>query len=340
MAVKIGHASGDERGKISGGKAGDQTGKEVCSRNWYKHSKGWYTAIPTDPEMLEYIATAAERAVANNDIGYDQSQNRTLWNNVKDKGYDPAKTTKAVETDCAELGALCAQYALEKTGKNVVVADSYSASLINNLVKTGYFKKLTADKYTNQDSYLLRGMIQATRTKGHVWIILSNGSKASLKEFYGNNVTVTEKPLTFGDRTLRNGSEGEDVAQLQSYLIQLGYDCGSWGADGDFGDATEIAVKEFQTDNKLEVDGIVGPMTYAALEAALRDKVVIEPKKVKIINGNCYVRTKPNTSGSIINTAHKNETYTYLNEKSEDGWHKIDFNGKEGWVSGKYSELI
>ena len=35
MAVKIGHASIDERGKISGGKAGDQTGKEVCIRDWY-----------------------------------------------------------------------------------------------------------------------------------------------------------------------------------------------------------------------------------------------------------------------------------------------------------------
>lgn len=342
MAVKIGHASGDERGKISGGKAGDQTGKEVCSRNWYKHSKGWYTAIPTDPEMLEYIATAAERAVANNNIGYDQSQNRTLWNDVKDKGYDPAKTTKAVETDCAELGALCAQYALEKTGKKVVVADSYSASLINNLVKTGYFKKLTADKYTNQDGYLLRGMIQATRTKGHVWIILSNGSKASLKEFYGNNVTTApEKPLAFGDRTLRNGSEGEDVAQLQSYLIQLGYDCGSWGADGDFGDATELAVEAFQRDNKLEIDGIVGPMTYAALEAALRDKVVVNAKQVKIIGGNCYVRTEPRTDiNNKIGTAHKGDIYTYLGEISEEGWHKIDFKGKQGWVSGKYSDLV
>lgn len=342
MAVKIGHASSDEKGKISGGKAGDQTGKEVYTRNWYKHSKGWYTVIPTDPEMLEYIATAAERACANNDIGYDQTNNRSLWKNVKPYDYDPAKTTKAVETDCAELGALCAQYALEKTGKKVEVADSYSANLLNNLVKTGYFKKLTSDKYTNQDSYLLRGMIQATRTKGHVWIILSNGSKASLKEFYGNNVTITpEKPISFGDRTLKNGSTGEDVKQLQSYLIQLGYDCGSWGNDGDFGDATEIAVKEFQTDHNLEIDGIVGSKTYDAINFALQDKMIKNPKKVKIINGNCYVRTTPLTgTNNQLGTAHKNDIYEYLNEKSEDGWFKIKFKNQEGWVSGKYSELI
>ena len=35
MSVKIGHASIDERGKARGGAAGDQTGREVYTRNWY-----------------------------------------------------------------------------------------------------------------------------------------------------------------------------------------------------------------------------------------------------------------------------------------------------------------
>ena len=35
MSVKIGHASIDENNKASGGKSGDQTGKEICIRNWY-----------------------------------------------------------------------------------------------------------------------------------------------------------------------------------------------------------------------------------------------------------------------------------------------------------------
>ena len=190
MAVKIGHASISEKGTITG-QAGDQNGKEVFTRNWYKHSKGWVTLIPTDPAMLESTAVAMEHACANDDIGYDQSENRTLWNNVKPYGYDPAKTTKKVETDCAELAALCAQFALVSTGKSVVVADSYTANLADNLVKTGYFRKLTEDKYTNQDDYLLRGMIQVTRKKGHAWVVLSNGEKASLKEFYD---TEPEQP--------------------------------------------------------------------------------------------------------------------------------------------------
>ena len=40
MAVKIGSARIDERGKISGGAAGNQTGKELSTQNWYLHSKG------------------------------------------------------------------------------------------------------------------------------------------------------------------------------------------------------------------------------------------------------------------------------------------------------------
>lgn len=101
MAVIIGSARIDERGKASGGKAGDQTGKEVSTQNWYKHSKGWVLLRPKDPEKAAKIAQAMRAACANDNIGYDQYQNQTLWNEVKNKGYDPAKADKPCETDCA-----------------------------------------------------------------------------------------------------------------------------------------------------------------------------------------------------------------------------------------------
>ena len=55
-------------------------------------------------------------------------------------------------------------------------------------------------------------------------------------------------------------------------LIDLGYDVGSDGADGDFGTNTEKAVRKFQTDNNLFVDGEVGDETWPALEAAASAK--------------------------------------------------------------------
>ena len=64
---------------------------------------------------------------------------------------------------------------------------------------------------------------------------------------------------------LRKGDSGEDVKELQMFLISKGYSCGASGADGDFGEGTYKAVCAFQRDHGLDVDGIVGPATWYAL---------------------------------------------------------------------------
>ena len=66
--------------------------------------------------------------------------------------------------------------------------------------------------------------------------------------------------------TLRRGSRGEYVTYLQTKLIQLGYNVGKTGADGIFGVKTEEAVRDFQRNNGLTVDGVVGSATWTALE--------------------------------------------------------------------------
>jgi hypothetical protein len=66
--------------------------------------------------------------------------------------------------------------------------------------------------------------------------------------------------------TLRRGSKGAYVKELQTMLVERGYSVGTYGIDGDYGRATEAAVKEFQKDAGLTADGICGPKTWAALE--------------------------------------------------------------------------
>ena len=68
--------------------------------------------------------------------------------------------------------------------------------------------------------------------------------------------------------TLRKGNTGEYVTLLQTKLLQKGYDLGRYGVDGDFGSATLTAVKQFQRDHGLAVDGVVGKNTWAALNEA------------------------------------------------------------------------
>lgn len=60
----------------------------------------------------------------------------------------------------------------------------------------------------------------------------------------------------------RNTSKSDSVVLLQSLLIKSGYDI---SADGEFGPMTEAAVMDFQKENKLVVDGIVGQKTWRTL---------------------------------------------------------------------------
>lgn len=68
---------------------------------------------------------------------------------------------------------------------------------------------------------------------------------------------------------VHRGSKGDAVVQLQSALRQLGF---MISIDGDFGMGTEVAVARFQHEQKLDVDGIVGPGTWGALDKALKLK--------------------------------------------------------------------
>ena len=59
---------------------------------------------------------------------------------------------------------------------------------------------------------------------------------------------------------------GSDIVHCQRILRELGYDIGSYGIDGKYGSATEAAVKKFQNEHGLVVDGKVGVKTWAMLE--------------------------------------------------------------------------
>jgi peptidoglycan hydrolase-like protein with peptidoglycan-binding domain len=65
--------------------------------------------------------------------------------------------------------------------------------------------------------------------------------------------------------TLKKGSKGLPVRRLQSRMSAVGFDTG--GVDGRFGPKTEAAVRQLQQQAAIEVDGIVGPDTWAVVDA-------------------------------------------------------------------------
>lgn len=76
---------------------------------------------------------------------------------------------------------------------------------------------------------------------------------------------------------LRKGSQGRNVIMLQQYL--------DIHPDGDFGRQTDIAVKRWQKQNNLKVDGIVGPKTWEAMGLASTDnsEILINTSDLNII---------------------------------------------------------
>ena len=66
-------------------------------------------------------------------------------------------------------------------------------------------------------------------------------------------------------KNISYGAKGSDVKKIQQALIKAGYSVGSSGADGSYGPATQAAVKKYQKDNGLKVDGIVGTETSSSL---------------------------------------------------------------------------
>lgn len=73
-------------------------------------------------------------------------------------------------------------------------------------------------------------------------------------------------PVTLaGCPTVRMGARGEITRCIQRLLSYHGINLASYGADGIYGSETGSAVRRFQLEHHLSVDGIVGPNTWARL---------------------------------------------------------------------------
>lgn len=260
MAVKIGHASMDERGKAAGGAAGDQTGKEVCVRFWY--SGGWHTVLrPKSVAIAEKSAKACEAACENPNIGYDQSRRNSLYAAANGVCFDLSKIQVPCSCDCSSLMHVC----MIAGGANMAYGANGTTTsiMVREIMNTGDYEKLTDSKYLTSDKYLRRGDILVKT--GHTAMVLENGAYAGASAAGSAAAAAPATTYCVNLPLLQMGSEGEPVRALQILLIGFGYPCGTYGADGEFGSATEKALLEYQKAFNLEVDGKCGSATWSAL---------------------------------------------------------------------------
>lgn len=288
MSLIVGSARIDENGKTSGGKAGDQTGKEVCTQAYYMHSKGWYALRAKSVAHANALAAAMREACDNNKIGYDQNERNGVITQLKKYG-SLSKIATATECDCSSLVRACI---IQATGKDV--GNMTTANLATTLENSGLFD---VKKNVTGESMLYNGDILVTKTKGHTVIVVSGRARTETTAAAKPTVTMASsntydqwvyrlqvelnkqgyrdyegKKLVedgmYGTRTLtacptvKIGAKGNITGLIQERLVKVGFNL---KIDKDFGNTTKTKVTKFQSNRGLKADGVVGKKTWTYL---------------------------------------------------------------------------
>lgn len=164
----------------------------------------------------------------------------------------------------------------------------------HGITDTGIVNDLTWNVLCEQIMPVQQGLKNAGYNIGNIDGIAGTVTYESVLDFQRKNgmdpdgmVGSGTMKLLFPDEqntasyVLSRGSKGESVKKAQLRLIELGYSCGSAGADGQYGTGTYNAVVAFQKQNSLTPDGVIGKDTSSALysEKAIRYSEVTILKK-------------------------------------------------------------
>lgn len=181
MSVLIAHASIDENRNIKGGKAGDQTGKEVCIREWY--NKPWNVMIRfIDINMANRFADDMEMAANNDYIGYDQNQRNSLLIKARKYNYNISRITEPCECDCSSLVAVACMYAgIPESALTLNGNCAHTRNLRAMLKATGKVEIYTTIPYLAMTDRLRRGDI-LLKEGSHVAGVIKTNELLSLDE--------------------------------------------------------------------------------------------------------------------------------------------------------------
>lgn len=253
--MSISNCGHDERGRYSGGRAGDQTGTEWQIRSWYNHN--WKCVIRFPANIREQLALNAEKAAKNNLIGYDQNERLTYYNHLKASNWDASKITIACEADCSasvSANIIAAGYRLG-IDKLKNFNKSNTTSTLRSACKAVGAEILTDSKYLTSDKYLLRGDL-ILKDGSHICTNLTNGSKATPSASTPSPVpstTSTNEIIKLGQQHANNfaqcglvadGIRGANTKKAAVKVVQRAlnadYNAGLV-EDGIWGNATDVA---------------------------------------------------------------------------------------------------
>lgn len=200
MSIKIGHAVMDENGKAGygGEKAGDQTGKEICTRKWYNGNWNVYLEC-TDEKLAKKAANIMEQICNDSSYGYSQPRRWDGYKSIKKNGGDIAKGKGGF--DCSSLVIACYVLAGLK-----MVADGYTGNMRAKLLATGMFRLYLDSKHLTSDKYAKVGGI-FLKEGSHVVMALEDGSAISKTEYFkkytGTSGSIVDALTAIGANSTR-----------------------------------------------------------------------------------------------------------------------------------------
>ena len=262
MSYYIVHSSIDENHKARGGKAGDQTGREVCTRSWY--SKPWGMVLRYhDATIASKARDIAIKLANSNLVGYDQNERNSLYKELERNGWDVDKYIRSgvkTECDCSSFVYACYCCVLAELRG---LANAPTTSTAKSFYSSHGFEVFTSSAYTAAANKLIEGD-------------LLNKAGSHIVMFAGTNVSVASNisagaSTSVSTSTLRKGSRGDEVKTLQQNLNAV-MNAGLT-TDGVFGTNTYNALKSFQMSHGLAADGIYGPASRAKMGEALNKRI-------------------------------------------------------------------
>ena len=350
MSVLIGHASIDENGNAAYGSAGDQTKKEVCTRNWYL--KSWDVVLrPIDSAMAEKMAKACEAACANDNIGYDQSQRNTLHKEALKVGYDLSKITTGCECDCSSLMCVCAIAGGAPADKLYIGGNMGTTRTIRNYFKnTGMFQILTDSKYLDSDNYLRRGDV-IVNEGSHTMMALSNGSKSgvNIKPIKPTDSKVIGIAISRGNINIRTGPatsyEAVGIAGESEQLQVLEITANNWykilypAASEGYAYVSNSGGKYF---DYVSVSANSNNPTTEA-KPVISNK--IKPYRIKVTVPTLIIRKGPGPNHDEKGFIRKDRIFTIVDEYPDDEgkiWGLLDefATTDDGWINLSYTQKI
>lgn len=163
--VRIGEAYCDENGKAKGGKAGDQTGKELRISDWRDFGQTYVYRFK-DTDLARLAANKMIGLCNSRYVGYDQSDRTSLTAELESVDWVVSKLKTMCETDCSALvAAVCKAVGVS------ISPDVYSGNIGAGLLKTGDFDVFGSKGYIHSYKKLRVGDI-LVRPGHHVAMVV------------------------------------------------------------------------------------------------------------------------------------------------------------------------